>query len=109
MPRKSDVIAINNPNNDRRFKLTEEDKEDIRKRYAKGDTSYSKLATEYGVSKRLIGLIIKPEKLEIMKKQFAERQKDGRYYDKDKHREYMKNHRDYKKKLYEQGLLNEDR
>ena len=32
-------------------------------------------------------------------------QKDGRYYDKDKHKAYMKEHRDYKNKLFKEGKI----
>ena len=109
MPRKSDTIAINNPKHDRRVKLTEEDKENIRIEYSKGDTSHNKLAVKYGVSKRLISFVLNPDKLEKAKEQFSERRKDGRYYDKDKHREATRSHRDHKKKLYKEGLLVEDK
>ena len=109
MPRKSDTIAINNPKHDRRVKLTDEDKENIRIEYSKGDTSHNKLAAKYGVSKRLISFVLNPDKLEKVKEQFSERRKDGRYYDKDKHREAIRSHRDHKKKLYEEGLLVEDK
>lgn len=109
MPYKFDKIPINNPINDKRVKLTDEDRENIREEYSSGSTSQNKLAKKYGVSKRLIQFILNPEKKEIAKKQFAERQKDGRYYDKDKHKEYMKSHRNHKKDLYNKGLLDENK
>lgn len=105
MPRKSDSIPINNPQNDKRVKLTDEDRENIVKDYATGQFSQRGLAEKYGVSRRLIQFTLNPEKLEVVKKQFAERQKDGRYYDKDKHREYMKKHREHKIELNKKGLL----
>ena len=46
-----------------------------------------------------------PEKAEIAKKQYSERRRDGRYYDKEKHSEAIKNHRNYKKKLFEEGII----
>lgn len=105
MPRKSDSLAINNRKYDRRIKLTDKEREKIRKEYQEEDTSYNKLAKKYGVSKRLIQFVVNPEKAEIAKKQYSERRRDGRYYDKEKHSEYIKNHRNYKKKLFEEGII----
>lgn len=107
MPLKYDKMSIRDKKHDRRVKLSDEDRKEIREKYAKGDTSHNKLAMEYGVSKRLIQFVLNPEKQEVAKRQFAERQKDGRYYDKDKHREYIREHREYKKELFEKGLLTE--
>lgn len=107
MPYKFEKTPINNPLNDKRVKLTSEDREKIKEEYATGLVSQNSLAKQYGVSKRLIQFILNPSKEKIAKAQFAERQKDGRYYDKNKHRKYMKNHRKHKKDLYEKGLLND--
>ena len=106
MPYKFENIPINNQKLDRRVKLTDEDKEKIRKEYANGGISINKLAKKYGVSKRLIQFILFPEREKRSRKLFAERQKDGRYYDREKHNESMKRHRDYKKELWNKGLLN---
>lgn len=105
MPYKSEKTPINNPKLDKRVKLTDEDREKIREEYASGLISQRGLAKKYGVSRRLIQFTLDPEKQEVAKKQFAERQKDGRYYSKDKHKRYMKNHRDHKKELWNNGLL----
>lgn len=107
LPYKFEKIPINNPKYDKRVKLTDEDRESIREEYASGVISQNTLAKKYGVSKRLVQFILNPEKQEIAKQQFAERQKDGRYYDKDKNNEYMRNHREHKKDLYSKGLLND--
>lgn len=90
---------------DRRVKLTEDDKEKIRKEYATGNISQYALADKYKVSRSLIGIVVNPEREATLKKQFKERRKDGRYYDKDKQREYMKKHRRYKKELQDKDLL----
>lgn len=108
MPYKFEKIAINNPKLDKRCKLTADDKKSIVKDYETGLISISGLARKYNVSKRTIQFTLFPERKEKAKKQFAERQRDGRYYDKDKHREYMKAHRNHKKELYEKGLLNDE-
>lgn len=105
IPRKSDSIPINNEELDRRVKLTDNDKLTIVEEYKAGSISINALARKYGVSKRLIQFTLFPERREKAKKLFAERQRDGRYYDKDKHREYTKKHRDYKKELLNKGLI----
>lgn len=108
MPYKFESMPINNPKHDRRVKLTDEDRVKIVEEYKTELISQRKLAEKYRVSRRLISFIINPEKYEQSKKQFAERQKDGRYYDREKHREYMRRHRQHKKKLYQEGLLKEN-
>jgi hypothetical protein len=56
-------------------------------------------------SRRTIQYILYPERLAVVKAQFKERRKDGRYYNKDKHREAIKNTRHYKQKLKLEGKL----
>lgn len=109
MPLKVDKMSINNPKLDKRVKLTEEDKKNIIKEYESGTISITSLGKKYGVSKRLIQFILFPERKEKAKKLFAERQKEGRYYDHKKHAEQMKKHRDYKKELLEKGLLRQEK
>lgn len=108
MPYKFEKTPINNPEHDKRVKLTDEERESIREEYETGLVSQRDLAKKYNVSRRLIQFILSPEKLDIAKQQFAERQKDGRYYDREKHNEYMKSHREHKKELWEKGLLDAD-
>lgn len=105
MPSKLDKIPIDNPKHDKRVKLSDEDRDNIREEYACGNISQNGLAKKYGVSKRLIQFVLNPDKQEVARKQFLERQKDGRYYSKDKHREYMRQHREHKKELYNKGLI----
>lgn len=63
------------------------------------------IAYSFLIARRLIQFTLDTDKLEVVKNQFAERQKDGRYYDKDKHKQYMKSHRDHKKELWKKGEL----
>lgn len=107
MPFKSEKIAINNEKLDKRVKLTKEQKVEIKEMYETGNYSYRILAEMFNVSKRTIQFIVNPEKYAIAKKQLAERQKDGRYYDKDKHSNYTKEHRRYKHELYKEGKIGE--
>lgn len=119
MPRISDKITINNPELDRRVKLLPEQKEEIRKRWKKhvfkatnnliGEAiSQRSLAREYGVSRRTIIFVLYPER---RVSNYQTRVKRGgspiyyRKYGKESWRKTMKNHRDYKKELYQKGLI----
>lgn len=90
---------------DKRIKLTDDDKEEIRKLYSKGMFSQRKLAEIFNVSRRTIQFVLNPEKLKESYKQRAERGKDGRYYNKEKQKEYMQRYRHQKKKLCDEGKL----
>jgi len=75
---------------DKRVKLTPEQKEEIRIKYELGGYSQRALADEYGVSRRTIKFIIDPDSLERAKQQYRERRKDGRYYNREKHSKAVK-------------------
>ena len=87
---------------DRRVKLTYEQRDEIKR----NDLGLSKhaLAYAYGVSRRTIQFIQDPLKLEENLEKRKERGGSMKYYDKEKHRETMKKHRQYKKQMYEQGF-----
>jgi hypothetical protein len=105
MPYKSDKPGqYIKPADDRRRKLTDAQREEIREQAAQG-ASQRALATHYGVSRRLISFILDPEKEAAAKRAFAERRKDGRYYDPAKHTESVRTHRRHKHKLFEEGKL----
>lgn len=105
MPYLSSKIIIKGTKHDRRVKLTPEDKKTIKKLYASGKWSTRGLAREYQVSKRLIQFTLDPKKLEENKQRRAERGGSKQYYDKNKWREAMKEHRHYKHKLYIKGEI----
>ena len=92
---------------DRRVRLSDEEKKEIREAYATGGTSYNKLATEFGVSKRTIYWVVNPDKqrenYELRKARGGSKQ----YYEKDKHTQSMRNHREYKNELLKEGKLDE--
>lgn len=98
-------IIGNNPKLDKRYKLTNEDKDNIKKDYETGSISINALAKKYNVSKRTIQFTLFPERKKRNQELYSERRKDGRYYDKDVHKTYVKAHRDHKKELNKQGLL----
>ena len=91
---------------DKRRKLSESDKEEIRFRYLKiGGVSQRELAREYEVSRRLIVFCIYPERL---KANLATRTRNGgskAYYNREKHTEAMQRHREHKKQLHKEGKL----
>lgn len=84
---------------DRRVKLSDEDKENIKSMYSFERLSQREIARRFKVSRKLISLTLFPEKLEHERALYKERRKDGQYYDKNKHREYMKKYRHYKQSI----------
>ena len=105
MPYKSEKIIIQGTNFDRRRRLTDSDKIEVKKMYASGNYSYNKIARFYGVSKRLIIFIVNPEK--HIKNLEDRRAKGGSkiYYDKDKNTIAIRESRRYKQKLYKEGKI----
>lgn len=87
------------------IKLTDEEKRLIKRNY--GKISQRKLAKIFNVSRRLIVFIGCPEKYK--RNLQARKERGTNYYDREKHKQYMKNHRDNKKKLYNKDLLEENK
>lgn len=95
MPYKFETDKIPLPRaKDRRVKLSNEQREAIRANPA--NLSQRQIATMYGVSRRTVQFIQSPEKHgeNLMRRQ--ERGGWKQYYDKEKHREAMQDHRRYK-------------
>lgn len=105
MPYLSSKILIKNTKHDRRIKLKPSDKIRIRVLYKTGEYSQRKLAKKYNVSRRLIQFVLDPKKLEECKARRAESGGSKQYYDKEKWRKSMKEHRQYKQKLYLKGKI----
>lgn len=105
MPFKSEKIKLPKKY-DRRIRLSDEQREEIRDKYASGLYSQRSLASEYQVSRRLISFILDPEKYSKCREQFKERRKDGRYKpDKESWNKAMKEHRAYKQELFVSGKI----
>jgi len=105
MPFISTKIKIQGTKFDRRVKLNDDDKEFIRFLHEEEQVSQRKLAFRFGVSPRLIGFVLKPE---MLAKNIALRLERGgsmQYYNKDKQREYVREHRQYKQELKVNGLI----
>lgn len=90
---------------DRRQKLSEEDKDEIRRLYPQIQ-SQRKIADMFGVSRRLVTFILDPYKEQDNRQRLKERKKQGYY--KPSKREWaatMREHRKYKHGLYVQGVI----
>lgn len=87
----------------RNTKLTDEERDEIRKIYATGNSSHRKLAELYNVEKSTIAFVLNPEKYELSKQRAKENK--HKYYNKEKQAEYMRNHRKYRQELYLENKL----
>lgn len=95
MPYKSEKLRVG-IKYDRRRKLTPVQYTEIRHKYLEiGRYSQRQLAKEYNVSRRLIVYILYPERKVIP---------EYKGYN-PKHKDYMKDHRKYKNKLYKNGKI----
>lgn len=103
MPHISDKIKLQ-PYQDRRRKLNEDQKEEIRKLYSSTMYSSRKLAEMYGVSKSLILIIVNPSRAESIKQRTKEHWRDYRP-SKEVWAKTMREHRAYKHSLYLKGEL----
>lgn len=106
MPYKSEKISIANSEFDRRIKLTDDQKEYIRWLREEECLSYNALARKFGVSKRTIIFVCKPEIYERVKNNNKKLRKDGRYKpNKEDWAKTIREHRQYKEKLHKNGLI----
>ena len=106
MPYKSEKIKLP-PEFDRRRKLTDDQRDEIRHKYSTGLYSLNGLAKEYNVSKKSILLIVNPES----KRKNDERNKDHwKEYipSKEERNAIMTEHRRYKQELYKSGKIKEE-
>jgi len=100
MPYKFEYTKEHLPKDkDRRIKLTDGQREEIRDKYATGEYSTYKLADAYGVSRRTIQFVLYPERYEKAKQMNKERSKGGTYYDTKKNTVAKREHRRYKNEI----------
>ena len=107
MPYKSEKIIIDHSQYDKRIRLTEQQKEEIRKEYKTGLATHRSLAEKYKVSKKTIYNILNHEKYLKQLEQNKINKHSQKYYNKEKHKEYIKQHRRYKQKLYLNKIIGE--
>ena len=104
MPAKVDPLRVPRIKGiDKRIKLTNTQIEWV-KENPEGWGSL-KIANHLGVSKKLIQMIRDPEKAARSKQLFAERRKDGRYYNKEAHRKQTQQHREHKRSLLRDKVI----
>ena len=91
---------------DKRVKITELDKLEIKALNKKG-VPIREIARQFQsvCCRRSIQFIIYPERLDKVKELHRVRRKDGRYYNKEKHKMYMRKHRQHKKELLNNGFI----
>ena len=103
MPYKIDKIKLSE-SQDRRRKLSNEQKDTIREMYSTGNWSLNTLASKFSVSKKSILLIVNPTSAqrdkEYKKENWREFQKS-----KEEHAKAIRETRRYKQALYQNGEL----
>ena len=103
MPYKSSSIKLSEAQ-DRRRKLTNSQKEEIKRIYQSGVCGIRPLAKQFGVSRSLIQVIVNPN-IAARKKQYVKDHWKDYRPTKEKWAETMKEHRHYKQELYVKGEL----
>lgn len=106
MPYKSEKIKLKGLQ-DRRRKLTDVQRQEIRELYATGNFSLNGLAKVYCVSKKTVLLIVNEESAEKAK-QYRKDHWDQWKGTKEEHREAIKKTRRYKHELMLKGELKEE-
>lgn len=103
MPYKSEKIKLSE-SQDRRRKLTKEQKEEIKAIYTTGVCGTRPLAKQFEVSRSTIQTIVNPKRAEKAKQRIKEHWRDYRPT-KEEWAKTIKEHRHYKQKLYLKGEL----
>lgn len=106
MPYKSEKIKLKGLQ-DRRKKLTDEQREEVKELYGTGFYSLNDLAKKYGVSKKTILLIVNEDSAEKAKQYRKEHWREWQGT-KEEHREAIKKTRKYKHSLMLKGELKEE-
>lgn len=106
MPYKSEKIKLKGLQ-DRRKKLTDEQREEIKKLYGTGCYSLNGLAKRFEVSKKTILLIVNSDSAEKAKQYRKDNWREWKGT-KEEHREAIKKTRKYKHELYTKGELKEE-
>lgn len=102
MPYKTEKQKLP-PELDRRRKLSDEQKDEIAHKYATGYYSLNGLAKEYGVSKKLVLLIVNPESKRKNDERIKNHWKDY-VPTKEERNAIMKEHRAYKHKVLKEDM-----
>lgn len=103
MPYISEKAKLAGTKHDKRAKLTQAQKAEIKLLY--GKVSQRKLATKYNVSRRLIQFVGNPEMHKANLERRKERGGSKQYYDTNYNTEAQKRHRRRKQQLFIQGKI----
>lgn len=106
MPYKSEKLKLDETQ-DRRRKLTSEQREEIKNLYGTGCYSLNDLAKMFNVSKKTILLIVNKESAERAKEYRKENWREWHRTGKE-HAEAIRKTRQYKQQLYREGKLKEE-
>lgn len=106
MPYKSEKIKLSETQ-DRRKRLTSEQREEIERLYGTGFYSLNDLAKRFNVSKKSILLIVNKESAEKAKQYRKEHWKEWHRVG-EEHNAAIRKTRRYKQELYKQGKLKEE-
>ena len=106
MPYKSEKIKLKGLQ-DRRKRLTDEQRKEIKELYSTGGYSLNGLAKMYEVSKKTILLIVNKESEERAKQYRKEHWKEWQRKG-EEHNKAIMNTRKYKYELYKEGKLKEE-
>lgn len=107
MPYKSEKIKLQGLQ-DRRKKLTDEQRKEIKELYGTGCYSLNGLAKRFDVSKKTILLIVNEESAERAKQYRKEHWKEWQRKG-EEHNKAIMNTRKYKNELYKNGKLKEEK
>lgn len=107
MPYKSEKIKLKGLQ-DRRKRLTDEQRELIKELYGTGHYSLNDLAKRFNVSKKTILLIVNSNSAEKAKQYRKEHWKDWQRTG-EEHNKAINNTRKYKQGLYKEGKLKDDK
>lgn len=107
MPYKSEKIRLQGLQ-DRRKRLTDEQRKEIKDLYGTGLYSLNDLAKKFGCSKKTVLLIVNEESAAKAKQYRKEHWKEWQRKGKE-HNEAIKNTRHYKQQLYVDGKLKDNK
>ena len=108
MPYVSEKMHIKGTPLDRRVKLTQEQREELRHLREFEGWSYNMLAKKYNVSKKLAIFVCNPDVEQRNRDNFKKLRADGRYYNKERNTAAIRETRRYKQQLFKDGVLKED-
>lgn len=104
MPSSIDSLRLGKANDGRR-RLSDEERESIRRKHAGGQGVRS-ISREFPhVSRRLIQFVLFPARLKVLHDTVKREKRWGKYYHKDAWRETMRKHREKKKTLHAKRII----